>query len=41
MTAAIYEAVEAGSQFVAPRRVREIMKRWQRDGYPTLERESG
>ena len=37
VAAAIYEAVEAGSQFVAPRRVREIMKRWQRDGYPTLE----
>ncbi|MEJ7763334.1 MAG: hypothetical protein WKF80_11130, partial [Thermomicrobiales bacterium] len=32
--AAIYEAVEAGSAFVAPRRLREILTRWERDGYP-------
>jgi len=31
---AIYEAVEAGSAFVAPRRVREILTRWERDGFP-------
>jgi hypothetical protein len=33
-TAAIYEAVESGSAFVAPRRIREIMTRWERDGRP-------
>ncbi len=32
VTAAIYEAVEAGSAFVAPRRLREILTRWERDG---------
>ena len=31
---AAYEAVEAGSAFVAPRRLREIMGRWEREGYP-------
>ncbi len=31
---AIYEAVEAGSRFVAPRRAREILTRWERDGCP-------
>ena len=30
--AAIYEAVEAGSAFVAPRRLREILIRWEREG---------
>lgn len=34
VTAAIYEAVEAGSAFVAPRRLREILGRWERDGIP-------
>jgi hypothetical protein len=34
VTAAIYEAVEAGSSFVAPRRVREIVNRWSREGGP-------
>lgn len=34
LAAAIYEAVEAGSSFVAPRRLREIMARWQREGLP-------
>ena len=32
--AAVYEAVEAGSAFVAPRRLREILGRWERDGFP-------
>jgi hypothetical protein len=32
--AAIYEAVEAGSAFVAPRRLREILSRWEREGLP-------
>jgi hypothetical protein len=31
---AIDDAVAAGSSFVAPRRVREILARWQRDGLP-------
>jgi hypothetical protein len=34
LEAAVWEAVEAGSAFVAPRRVREIMLRWERDGFP-------
>lgn len=34
LTAAIYEAVEAGSSFVAPRRLREILSRWEREGAP-------
>jgi hypothetical protein len=34
VTAAIYEAVDSGSAFVAPKRVREIVRRWQRDGLP-------
>lgn len=37
VTAAIYEAVESGSTYVAPRRVREIIARWQRDGRPSAE----
>jgi hypothetical protein len=32
---AIYEAVEAGSAYVAPRRVREILSRWEREGPPS------
>ncbi len=32
VAAAIYEAVEAGSAFVAPRRLREILARWEREG---------
>ena len=35
LTAAVYEAVEAGSAFVAPRRLREIMARWEREGLPS------
>jgi hypothetical protein len=31
---AIDDAVSAGSAFVAPRRVREILTRWERDGAP-------
>jgi hypothetical protein len=34
LTAAVYEAVEAGSSFVAPRRLREILSRWEREGAP-------
>ena len=37
VTAAIYEAVEAGSAFVAPRRLREILGRWEREGAPHAE----
>jgi hypothetical protein len=32
VAAAIYEAVEAGSAYVAPRRIREILTRWEREG---------
>lgn len=35
LEAAVWEAVEAGSAFVAPRRLREILQRWERDGYPS------
>ena len=34
LEAAVWEAVEAGSAFVAPRRVREILLRWEREGFP-------
>lgn len=34
VAAAVYEAVDAGSAFVAPRRVREILNRWEREGAP-------
>ncbi len=34
LAAAAYEAVESGSSFVAPRRLREILARWERDGFP-------
>jgi DnaA N-terminal domain len=37
VAAAIYEAVDAGSAYVAPKRVREILARWERDGIPTRE----
>jgi hypothetical protein len=37
LAAAIYEAVAAGSAFVAPRRLREILSRWERDGFPQLD----
>ncbi|MGD9857350.1 MAG: hypothetical protein AB7U20_20600 [Planctomycetaceae bacterium] len=32
--AAIFDAVDAGSTYVAPRRVREILSRWEREGAP-------
>ena len=35
LEAAVWEAVEAGSAFVAPRRVREILLRWEREGFPS------
>lgn len=38
---AIDDAVAAGSAFVAPRRVREILNRWQKDGLPEEYRSSG
>jgi hypothetical protein len=34
LEAAVWDAVEAGSAFVAPRRIREILLRWERDGFP-------
>lgn len=34
VAAAVWEAVDAGSAFVAPRRLREILLRWERDGFP-------
>ncbi|CAN5779366.1 hypothetical protein BH20CHL4_BH20CHL4_11050 [soil metagenome] len=34
VAAAIFDAVDAGSTFVAPRRVREILTRWEREGVP-------
>lgn len=34
--AAIEEAVSSGSAFVAPKRVREILTRWRRDGVPEI-----
>jgi len=33
---AIDEAVASGSAFVAPKRVREILARWERDGVPAM-----
>lgn len=38
VAAGIYEAVESGSTFVAPRRLREILTRWERDGLPAAMR---
>jgi hypothetical protein len=37
LAAAVWEAVEAGSAFVAPRRLREILLRWEREGFPAPE----
>lgn len=37
VSAAIYEAVDSGSSYVAPKRVREILLRWERDGLPAPE----
>lgn len=34
VAAAIYEAVDSGSAYVAPKRVREILLRWEREGVP-------
>jgi hypothetical protein len=34
VTAAIYEAVDSGSAYVAPKRIREIVRRWLREGLP-------
>jgi hypothetical protein len=34
LEAAVWEAVTAGSAFVAPRRLREILIRWEREGFP-------
>jgi len=34
LAAAVYEAVEAGSAYVAPRRLREILTRWEWEGLP-------
>ena len=39
--AAVYEAVDAGSAYVAPRRIREIASRWQREGRPSATTASG
>ena len=36
VAAAIVEAVESGSRFVAPKRVREICRRWAREGPPDV-----
>jgi hypothetical protein len=37
VSAAIYEAVDSGSSYVAPKRIREILLRWERDGLPAAE----
>jgi hypothetical protein len=37
VAAAIVDAVDAGSTYVAPRRVREILARWEREGVPGSE----
>lgn len=34
IAASVYDAVDAGSAFVAPRRIREILIRWEREGLP-------
>ncbi len=41
VTAAIYEAVESGSAYVAPRRIREILARWEREGKPSGDDDPG
>src|SRR5690606_31913666 len=38
VAAAILDAVDAGSAYVAPRRVREILLRWEREGPPGIDR---
>ncbi len=38
VSAAIYEAVDSGSAYVAPKRIREILLRWEREGLPANER---
>ncbi len=38
VSAAIYEAVDSGSAYVAPKRIREILLRWEREGLPASER---
>lgn len=35
LAAAIVEAVDSGSRFVAPKRLREICRRWAREGQPS------
>jgi hypothetical protein len=40
VSAAIVDAVDAGSAFVAPRRVREILLRWEREGIPGSNQDS-
>lgn len=40
VSAAIYEAVDSGSAYVAPKRVREILLRWEREGLPTADRDA-
>jgi hypothetical protein len=40
VSAAIYEAVDSGSAYVAPKRIREILLRWERDGLPSTEPEA-
>jgi hypothetical protein len=37
VAAAIVEAVEAGSRYVAPRRIRQILQRWAEQGAPGIE----
>lgn len=38
---AIYEAVDSGSDYVAPKRIREIIRRWQEEGFPPSVLEAG
>ena len=40
VSAAIYEAVDSGSAYVAPKRIREILLRWERDGLPSNDPEA-
>ncbi|MCO5223096.1 MAG: hypothetical protein M9947_16205 [Thermomicrobiales bacterium] len=37
VSSAIYEAVDSGSSYVATKRIREILLRWERDGLPSDE----
>ena len=41
VAAATFEAVESGSAYVAPRRIREILTRWAREGRPGEHRDGG